>query len=323
MGFFVVERPDWARIRVTGSDRAAYLHNLVTNEVKKLQPGEGRPAAIVNQRAGVLDWVVVYAGAEEHWVLGGPGRVEADLAWMDRYLITEDVQLEDQTAASGLLYMSGEGAQERLETLVPAFKGVPEFGWLLADVAGVQTRVLRTHGLLGAGYFILTPAAESKAVREALGGDTVADDALERARIEQGLPLVGRDLDESRNPWEGRLDGSISLDKGCYLGQEIVARLHAYDKVQRYLVGLRWESGSLPPVGAKLFDGEREVGQLTSAIQGASGGIGLGFAKADQARPGQVLALRANEGTWMMTVEDRPFWAGKTRPVTSLTRERS
>jgi folate-binding protein YgfZ len=270
----VIRQPDRAMIRLTGADRAAFLHNMTTNDVKGLAPGQGCPAVIVNQRAGILDWVGVYAGADEHWLIGSPGKAAELMAWLDKYLITEDVQLEDRSRDLWL----GPGA-----------------GGFAHDGS-----VFGTYGVDGAGAFYLDRPA----------GREVTAEEFEGPRIAAGLPLVGQDLTDQRNPWEGRLDESVSLSKGCYLGQEIVARLNAYDKVQRYLVGLRWEQA--PAVGEKLFQEDKEVGYVSS-VQPA---IGLGFAKAAQALPGTRLTTASGN---FVTVEDRPFWAGKTRAVTPIT----
>lgn len=303
---FVTNASDRARIRITGSDRAAFLHNMVTAEVKKLSPGEGRSAAIVNQRGGILDWVQVYAGDAAHWVIGGAGKAEADLAWLDRYLISEDAQLEDLGATTDLVYVTGAGAAEKLNA-----DDLAEFAHREQVVEGLQTRVLRTHGLGGAGFYMLLAAGEGALLVERLGGESDAA-TMEHARVSEGLPLMGRELDEARNPWEARLDQAVALDKGCYLGQEIVARLNAYDKVQRYLVGLSWEGDVIPASGTKLYVDDREVGWVTSAVQG----LGLGYLKAAEAASGGTIVLRDDAGQHSVKIDERPFWAGKTRAAT-------
>jgi folate-binding protein YgfZ len=270
----MILQPERALIRLTGGDRAAFLHNMTTNDVKGLAPGQGCPAVVVNQRGLILDWVGVYAGAEEHWVIGSPGKAAELMAWFDKYLITEDVALEDRS--QDLWLGPGPGGFDH------------------------DGKAFGTYGVDGPGAFYL----EKPAARE------VATDDWEALRVQAGLPLVGKELTEQRNPWEGRLDESISLAKGCYLGQEIVARLNAYDKVQRYMVGLAWETA--PAEGEKLFLEDKEVGYVSS-VQPK---IGLGFAKGAQAQPGMRLQTASGIS---MTVEDRPFWAGKTRAVSSIT----
>lgn len=307
-GAFMQRRSDWGRVKVTGADRAQFLHNMTTQDIKGLAPGQGAPAAVINQRANILDHVEVHADAEAYYVVTSPGRTEDVLAWWDRYLITEDVQLTDLTAVTGLWYVSGARAREVVGAELAPF-GLSEI-----VIAGHTVRVLGTHGLFGDGYHLWVDQAGEEAVGQALTarGATLIDDAtFEALRIEWGLPLTGSELTEQRNPWEARLDESISLHKGCYLGQEIVARLNTYDKVQRYLVGLALQ-GEAPAVGTKLLADGQEVGHVTAV----AGAIALGFVKAAQAAPGTELLA----GGTPVKVADRPFWAGKTRAVSAPSR---
>lgn len=302
------QAPERGRLRVTGADRAAFLHNMTTNDIKSLAVGAGCSAAIVNQRGQLLDRVDVYATGDALLVFTGPERAEADLAWLDRYVITEDVQLAD-LAADTAVY-----------TLVGPVAGLPdlaEHGTATAALAGQTVEVFRTDDLLGPAHLLLAPRAAAPALEAALraGGAAPGDaETYERLRIGAGLPGWGREVTEARNPWEARLDRSISLKKGCYLGQEIVARLNAYDKVQRYMVGLALDGA--PPVGATLLMDDTAVGELTSV----AGGKALGYVKAANAAPGSRLSVTWEGGAGTAVVEDRPYWAGKTRPVGAPSR---
>jgi folate-binding protein YgfZ len=314
----ILPRLERSPIRITGTDRAAFLHNMTTADIKRLGPGEGRSAAIVNQRGCILDWVDIYTSAEAHWLITGDGRAEADLAWLERYLITEDVQIEDRSQTLGVLYMTGPSAQAELEKFVPGVANMLAHGALDASIADIRLHIFGTHGLYGNGYYLMAAKADLGVLEQAIGVRAIGETAYEILRVEAGLPALGHELIETRNPWEARLDESVSLDKGCYLGQEIVARLNAYNKVQRYLVGLQWELGAFPVLGTPLFEGDREVGQLTSMATppGAEHAIGLGFVKAAQAQAGRHLVFKTGEREIAVEVVERPFWHGKTRPVT-------
>lgn len=310
-------QPQRARLRLTGRDAAAFLHNMTTNDIKGLAAGAGAPAAIVNQRAGVLDHGVVYRLPDGFVLIGGPGRAESDLAWLDRYLITEDVTLEDLAGATSLLFVTGAGAQAAVEAAFPVAANLQPYG---ARAAGDGTWVLATDGSFGPGYHLLVPTAHEAKACAALragGAALIDDEALEAARIAWGLPAVGAELVETRNPWEGRLDGSVSLSKGCYLGQEVVARLNAYEKVQRYLVGLSGP-GAPPAAGTPLSAEDRPVGEVTSAAATPEGFVALAYVKAAFAAPGTPLHLEGRREA--LAAEDRPFWAGRTRPETPPSR---
>lgn len=322
----IARRPLMGCLRITGGDAATFLHNFTTHDVKGLPVGSGLSAAIINQRAGVLDLVDVYAMPEGFLVVTGPERAEADLAWLDRYLITEDVVLTDYGSEHALLFLVGPEAPKLLAALSPSLQDLPAFGHAEAEAVGVPVRVLRTHDWSAPAYHLLVPKADLDKLHTALTSHPdhpatpISEETEELLRLEAGVPRVGRELVETRNPWESRLDESLSLHKGCYLGQEIVARLNTYDKVQRYMVGLRWPATTLPGADARLFamteSGEQEVGQLTSAAQATEGEVvAMAYVKAAYATPGQALTLRGPEGENPVTVRDLPYWEGKTRSV--------
>jgi folate-binding protein YgfZ len=325
-GAVYMDRPTWGRVRVTGRDRATFLHNLTTNDIKALTPGHGCSAVVINQRAQILDHVEVYALPDAFFVITGPGKAEGTLAWWDRYLITEDVELADETAETALVYLTGPGAAGLIETEVPAAQGLPLFGHAEGSLGGAVVRVMRTRGVHGEGYHIVSKASDLPVVHAALAGPgavPIDDAAFEVLRAEWGYPLVGRELTENNNPWEARLDGSVSLNKGCYLGQEVVARLNTYNKVQRYLVGLELAGDRLPDAAPELLDAEgKAVGFLTTAVvpPGADRAIALGFVKGAYVAPGTALTLKWGDQTEPATVVDRPYWEGNTREAGAPSR---
>lgn len=325
-GAVLMERPDWGRIRVTGADRGTFLHNMTTQDIKGLTPGGGAPAVVINQRANILDHVDVYALPDAFYVITGPGKAESTLAWWDRYLITEDVQLKDETAETCLFYLTGPQAATVIGGLVAEARDLTGFRSVEGVLAGAPVRVASTHGLFGEGFHVVGRAGDREPLLAALAGAgavVLSDAAFEILRVEAGFPMVGRELTEQQNPWEGRLDNSLSLHKGCYLGQEVVARLNTYDKVQRYLVGLELPGPSVPDAAPRLVAEDKEVGFVTSAVTppGAAHALALGFVKGAYAPAGTSLTMRWGEGNEApVVVRDLPFWAGKTRAVGAISR---
>ena len=127
--------------------------------------------------------------------------------------------------------------------------------------------------------------------------------------MEQGVPAPGRELSEDYNPLEAGLLKHISFNKGCYIGQEVIARLDTYKKVSKYLVGLSWDSPELPPAGASLtVDGKRS-GVVTSAVgsERLGRGIGLGYVRKAHAEPGSMLTLEQGGSEFEVRVESLPF----------------
>lgn len=298
--------PERGRLRVTGRDRQAFLQNMTTNDVRDLAPGRGQPSVLVNQRAAILDWLGLYAEAEAYLLITGPGRGEADREWLDRYVFSEDVAVEDLTGDTCLFYVTGGEADAAVRAIAP---DAGPFALAAGRLDGHAVQVLGTHGLEGPGYYLLAPAGAAVALAAWLEsqGKALSDEDAARWRLEAGIPAFGPELNEQHTPWEARLDDSISLHKGCYLGQEVVARLHAYHKVPRYLVGLTLPQ--VPEPDATLYAGEQAVGTVTSACATADGAIALAYVKASSAEPGTPLAVAHGGERLPATVSDRPFWA--------------
>lgn len=322
----LLERSDWGRVRVAGADRATFLHNMTTQDIKGLTPGQGASAVVINQRAQILDHVDVYATPDSFFVITGPGKAESTLAWWDRYLITEDVQLSDLTADTCLFYITGAKAAELLGAVLPEAQNLGEFRYVEGNFVGVPVRLVSTYGLFGPGFHLVGEASGRDALLAHLtsaGLTPISEAAFEVLRVEAGLPMVGRELTEQQNPWEARLDQSLSLSKGCYLGQEIVARLNTYDKVQRYLVGLALPGKDVPDAAPKLVADDKEIGFVTSAVVPPEGdhAVALGYVKGAYAQPGTTLTMKWGEaGELTVTTRDLPFWEGKTRQVGPISK---
>jgi len=268
-GCIVALRSSLGRVVLQGKDHRDLLHRISTNEIKALRPGEGALTAFLNPRGRIVD--LVHAVAEENRMLliasAGNGRRVRD--WIDSFVFREEVTLEEPSEES-LLALYGPGAEPLLEKLT----GLDHLADLRtawhreAHLSGRPLRIIRTFPLAGSGFLAVVPAENAVPVWEALvgaGALPAGDQALERLRVDAGVPSLGHELKEDFNPWEASLDQAISLTKGCYTGQEVVARLNTYQKVQRRLAGLALEEGELPRVGSPIFQNDRAIGQVTSS----------------------------------------------------------
>jgi len=185
----------------------------------------------------------------------------------------------------------------------------------VAEIGRIPVRVARSFPLGGCGYLLLGLQGSLVPVWEALreeGAAAAGSEALERLRVAAGVPGWGRELAEDYNPWEARLDAAISLDKGCYLGQEIVARLHTYRKVQRRLAGIRL-AGPPPPPGSPVLDGEgkEEIGVITSAepSPAGDGSTALAMLGIRHDRPGLPVRIAVSAGESRGSIVSLPFLA--------------
>ena len=287
--------PSPAVVRLEGKDRIDFLHRLTTNDLLGAAPGQGRYTAFLSTRGRVLDLALALVVEEAVLLVPSAGNAEPIRALLDGYLFREEVALHcDGELAGGLLF--GPGARTTLERAM----GAPWENGDIGDhapcrIADAEGRAARVLPMQGEACLLVFDAGALGRVESALleaGAAPATAAVLESRRVEAMLPALGRELSEEFNPWEVSLDRAIHLQKGCYLGQEVVARLHTYRKVQRRLAGFEL-SGAISSLPAPLFNGAESVGTLTSAAPSGDLHLGLGVARAALCKPGQELRAGA------------------------------
>ncbi|MBX3439628.1 MAG: aminomethyltransferase family protein [Planctomycetaceae bacterium] len=257
-------------IELRGSDRAAFLHNFCTNDIRKLAPGAGCEAFLTNIKGRILGHIVLSADVDVLWLDSESGTGDFILAHLDRYLITEDVQMIDRSADLVSLLLVGPQAETVLTQHVRDFITPTLWGQVHASMGGIQVMIRRVGFTTPPGYQILVPVAEADRVRSQFtsSGVSLADSAvLEVLRIESGFPRYGVDLtDENIAQEAGRTPQAISFTKGCYLGQEPIARFDALGHTNRELRRVDIEGGPAPAAGTPVLDSSgATVGRITSA----------------------------------------------------------
>jgi folate-binding protein YgfZ len=305
----VIDLSPRGRLCLTGNDRVRFLNGQVTNDVKALRVGQGCYAALLNAKGKMQSDLFIYALAEELLLDFEPGFSAAVAARLEQYVIADDVQIVDASPQYGLLTVQGPRTAEAV--------GALGFGVELPDheltLVRLQDAVLgelylvkqSRVGLGGCDLFV--PATTLPIVAEkliasvkAVGGGACGWTACEAARVEAGIPRFGVDLDETTLPPEAGLESrAISYTKGCYTGQEIIARLRTYGQVAKTLRVLQLSdcATELPTRGEKLFQEEREVGYVTSAVWSpmAEATVALGYVRRECNALGTVLKLRRGE----------------------------
>lgn len=289
-------------IEVRGGDRVRWLNGMVTADVSRLAPGPSRSgcyALLLSHKGRILADMLVLERGDRFWLDTDAGQAASLLATLDRYLIADDVELRDASADFARYGIEGPGAAALVERATGAPPELAPDACADAEIGGVRV-TLAAFGWSGEPAFqVFAPSAEAAAVESALvaaGGDAPVrgDDAtLEVLRIEAGIPRLGAELDDEVFPSEAKLVArAVSLSKGCFTGQEIVARIESRGQVHHQLVGLRFQGGALPEVGESLVleAGGKAVGEVTSVCRSEGlGAIGLGFARRPHDAPGTVL----------------------------------
>ena len=297
-------------VRLTGPDRVSFLQGMVTQDVEGLAPGSVADAAMLTPKGAMVADARVVKRAEDFLLLTEPGHGATVLGALGRYLISEDAELSDASGELGQLSLVGPEAEALAERVLglgpPAGAALRQF-----DAGGGTTGWAMPQGLLLPGVDLLVPVNALGEVFDRLlaGGATpVGMAALEVLRVERGTPRFGLDMDEKTIPLEANLQRAIHYQKGCYIGQEVIARATFRGHVNRHLVGLRFagSGGPMPAPRTELFVGDRRVGWVTSAVESPRfGRIGLGYAHRDVAQDGTELTLPGGAGG--ATVAGLPF----------------
>ena len=285
------------RLKATGDDALDLLNRMSTNKVIDLQPGEGTPTVLTNDRGRIVDLLGVVNNGDHLLLLTSPGRQQAVIDWLDKYTIMEDLEVEDVTAATAMLALIGPAAAEFLERdKASRNPGTPLCSWE-QTLGGHQALVIEHPlGKLPCCYLVVEPEAGDSIWTHLLerGVTPIGVDALETVRVSLGVPEFGSELGEPYNPLEAGLIGSVDFAKGCYIGQEVIARLDSYKKVQKYLVSLRFDADAEVDAGASLVKGGQAVGAVTSVCRiPGIGLVGLGYVKTASALAGGQLELEA------------------------------
>ena len=291
----LVDRSERGKVLITGAEAAEFLQGQVTNDVEALRPGEGCYAAFLSHKGKMRGDLRLLRGEDLLLVDLEPAALPGFLHLLVMYSIGREVRHEDVTAHRALLSVIGPQATASLDAEPPE----REHAW----VEGEHGMYVRTD----LGIDVICPAEDAEGVQAALGIEEVSEDAAECVRIESGRPRFGFEMTSDTIPEEAGInDRAVSFTKGCYVGQETVARLHWKGKPNRHLRGLRLEEPA--ERGEQVMLGERAVGSVGSAcVSPRFGPIALAVLRRE-AEPGAVVAV--GEAGRSARVVELPFASG-------------
>lgn len=287
----VVERSEAGRIELAGADRQRFANAYLTCEVKTLAPGSGIYGFLTSAQGRILSDAVVLALEDRLWMEVGPGQEEPVVGHLKKYILADRVEvrpLADMVPVS----LIGPGAAAILGA------GLPGEAWAHThhSVLGTGVRLQRGGPAVPWDYTLWAAASEAPGLIEKLeeaGARRVGFEALEALRVEKGLPRFGRDYGPENFPQETGLEEAVNYTKGCYLGQEVVARIHYRGGVQKVLRGLVFEGETAPEPGTALLADGREAGSVGSVVRSPALGrtAGLAILHRRAAAPGTRLEL--------------------------------
>jgi folate-binding protein YgfZ len=313
----MMDRSFAGKLHVFGKDRESLLHRLTANEMRNLPVGGGVVNIFTNAKGRVVDVVEMFMEEDGIFLLTSPGRAPIVKQWIEKYTFIEDVRCEDITSQFGMIAIFGDDSAALLQKV---------FDWNVRDLPGQHARafvvegqrvlVQRSGALSPAQYHLILPAAKMLKFWETLLAQAVplGHAAYEMLRIHRGLPEMNKEITDEYNPHEVGLHPFINFEKGCYIGQEVIARLDTYQKVQRQLAGVKFEMSDpedklFTATPAPIYIGEQLIGQLTSACfsPGDQSGLGLAVIRKQFAAATAPVQIRWPERAVAGFLQELPF----------------
>lgn len=306
----LVDLSHWGRLKISDDDRIRFLHNQSTNDFQRLKPGQGCDTVFVTSTARTIDLATAYVMEDAVLLLVSPNRRQQLIKWLDRYLFPMDrVEVKDVSSESATFSLIGPESDTLLKTLgVEIPIGEVYASHQQVRLNDFQVRVAVGSGLALPGYTLIVlvdDAAKLWKILTAAAAIPMGDRVWEQLRIEQGRPIPDNELTDDYNPLEVGLWQTLSFEKGCYIGQETIARLNTYKGVKQQLWGIRL-SAPAQPGSVVTVEGEK-VGKLTSYTETEQGAFGLAYIRTKAGGVGLKVQVGEVEGE----IVDVPFLTKK------------
>ncbi len=306
-------------LELSGKDRTRFLNGMVTNDLKSLKTGDGLYAAMLTPHAKLMADMRIYAIEDAYWLDLHEELIPKVRQALERHQIADQVEIRDRCGEFAPLALQGPASAELLGWLgIEGAKALGEYQHCEAGIEAIPVRVVRASETGEEGFIVLVPSQAAITIWQRLletwRGDhqprPVGMEALNMLRVEAGIPWYGHDMDESNLLQEAGLERATSFSKGCYIGQETVARIAHRGHVNWHMVGLLIEGEEVPEVGMKLLHDQREVGRVTSTVRSPVLGrpIALGYVRRERKEPGTLLKLQTTKGAAAAEIVPLPFY---------------
>ena len=309
----ILDRTDFGLLEVTGRDRAAFLHAMLSNDVASLTPGQGCATTLLDVHGKVQVILRVLVLDDRLLVITPPDLAAKTNEALDAYLFSEKAYFRDATGEQAMYVVAGPQAPAVTRALTPTLPEDRAWSHVAGSIGDASVRVVRGSGETGEPeLWLMTGTADAAMVWDAAraaGATPVGRAAFESLRIEAGTPGFPDDMGPSVLLPEVPFADLVSQTKGCYIGQEVIVRIRDRGHVNRRLRGLVLEGATVPAPGASLTAGEAEVGTVTSAAWSPTlkRPVALALVRRQHAAAGTAVTVRTAGSTVAATVVDLPL----------------
>jgi folate-binding protein YgfZ len=277
----LVDRSNLGVLKLTGETRLDLINRMSTQKVNELQPGQGAATVLTTDIGRILDRLLLFVDSDSVLCLTGEDNGDSIARYLMRFVFfMDDFQVADLSAETAILGVYGAQAQTILATLLDQPIDLARHYWQEHSLEGIPLSLHRTDPVAGDGYLIICHQDDGQAVWTTLaaGGLTPAsEETFDYLRIESGQPRFGHELTLDYIPLEAGLWPDVSFNKGCYTGQEIIARMESRGRLAKRLV--RLQSAKPLEIGANLTAHGKQAGTITSVSDGPRGPLALGYVK--------------------------------------------
>ncbi|MEW5849871.1 MAG: hypothetical protein AB2A00_13840 [Myxococcota bacterium] len=309
-GALAVDRSRCARLQLTGKDRRDLVQRLTTNDVLNVPDGMGVATVFTTGKGRIVDRVVLHAASDGDLLVGSADRADPLIEWMNGYIMREDVTVTNLTPATTQIDVVGPKAVEVTGATLLTSAALHEL--MVVELAGMQVLAARADPVGGQTVRLIVPEGLGPRLMDALvakGARPGGGDAYNALRLEAGLPLYGPEMNLEHSPLEAGLVDTLHFAKGCYIGQEVVARIDTYMKQRRYLIAVEVE-GPPPAAGATLSLSNGDSGAVTSSADVGNGKSRLlGYIKTEDPRVGMLVDVIEGDVRRQGVVRNRPAQA--------------
>jgi folate-binding protein YgfZ len=320
----LIDRSFLTKVRLVGADALDLLQRISTNDLRSLEPGFGVQTVFTTEKGKVIDIGNLYRLRDSSIVLICHAPAERVVAWIQKFIIMEEVTLTDVTSVFSLYSVFGPQSEKALGLIGANHYGIQQPATVIEPKTEAYELIIGEAEPLSPGLDILVPVSSARALWKVLvdasariGLMPCSLESLEIHRVERGFPAYGKELTEEVNPLEAGLQEFVSFTKGCYIGQEVMARLDTYKKLHKRLMGVvLFERAGTPAPGALVFAKGETIGRITSAVDSILLGrkIALAYIRSAWATANNRVEVNSPSGSIEGRLVNLPFHSSRNEP---------